>query len=204
MTRTGYQKTKRLLDVTLSSAGLAATAPLFAAVAALIKLESDGPVFFRQERVGQHGKPFKIWKFRTMVQEAPKIGASVTAGGDPRITRVGGILRATKIDELPQLINVVLGEMSLVGPRPEVPRYVGMFADDYDVIHSVRPGITDEASITYRNEEAVLAEADDAEAMYVEDVLPKKIAMYRKYVAEVSARKDLSILLRTIWKVLLS
>jgi len=191
-------------DITLSAAGLMATTPLLVTVAIAVRLDSTGPVLFRQERIGRHGQKFKIWKFRTMVQDAEKLGAKITAGGDSRVTRVGRLLRATKIDELPQLVNVLVGQMSLVGPRPEVAKYVELFKEDYAEILTVRPGITDEASITYRNEEAILAEATDPEAMYVEQIMPQKIALYRRYVNEVSLRTDLSILWRTIAVVLFS
>lgn len=136
-----------------------------------------------------------------MVSDAESVGPPITSGGDPRVTRVGGFLRASKLDELPQLFNVLAGEMSLVGPRPEVARYVELFPSEYREILSVRPGITDEASIAFRSEEAILARALDPEREYVEIVLPRKIAAYRRYVREMSLVTDLSILLRTVWKV---
>ena len=134
---------KRLFDVVAAAIGLVILSPLMALVALLIKVDSPGPVFFRQHRVGKDFRPFQIYKFRTMVQKAPLRGGLITAGVDPRVTRVGNFLRQTKIDELPQLINVLKGDMSLVGPRPEVPQYVEMFRKDYEQILSVRPGITD-------------------------------------------------------------
>jgi lipopolysaccharide/colanic/teichoic acid biosynthesis glycosyltransferase len=186
---------KRALDVALSALVLAAMSPLMAAVAALIKLDSTGPVFFRQERVGRGFKPFRIAKFRTMALGWG--GPQITAGADPRVTRVGAWLRRWKIDELPQLFNVLAGEMSLVGPRPEVPRYVEIFRADYAHILQVRPGITDLASIKYRDESAALGVAADAEAEYVSRILPDKIRMARDYVARASLSLDLAILART-------
>lgn len=147
---------KRLFDVCASALGLVFLSPFFAVVALLIKMESRGPVFFRQERVGMKFRLFRICKFRTMVQDAPLIGRAVTAGRDPRITRIGHLLRQMKIDELPQLINVFRGEMSLVGPRPEIPHYVDLFLSDFEDILSIRPGITDLASLKYRDEQKIL------------------------------------------------
>jgi lipopolysaccharide/colanic/teichoic acid biosynthesis glycosyltransferase len=188
--------------VACSVAGLAAALPVLFGIAAAVKLDSPGPVFFGHERVGRHGRRFRTWKFRTMEQGAKDKGVEITAGGDPRVTRIGRLLRATKLDELPQLLNVLAGEMSLVGPRPEVAKYVEIFQQDYDVILSVRPGITDEASIAFRQEEQVLAAAQDPQREYLEKVAPQKIALYRRYVDEMSLGKDLSIIIRTIWKVL--
>jgi lipopolysaccharide/colanic/teichoic acid biosynthesis glycosyltransferase len=152
---------------------------------------------FRQERIGRRFRPFKIYKFRTMVVDAPKQGAEITAGRDPRITRVGGFIRKWKIDEFPQLINVLKGEMSLVGPRPEVPRYVQMFREDYACVLSVRPGITDPASLKYRNESELLAGYENPEQHYVEVILPDKIAMAKEYVAHSSLRLDIGLLWKT-------
>src|SRR5207253_6817635 len=151
--------------------------PLFVVVAILIRADSPGPVFFAQERIGKGFRPFWIYKFRTMVKDAAQRGGALTASGDPRITRVGQILRNTKIDELPQLINVLRGDMSLVGPRPEVRRYVELFRHDYEEILRVRPGITDLASLKYRDESALLAVAADPEQEYITRVLPDKITL---------------------------
>ncbi len=170
-------------------------------MALAIKLDSRGPVFFRQVRMGRNFQPFRIYKFRTMVADAPSRGAQITAGADPRITRVGAVLRKTKIDELPQLINVLVGDMSLVGPRPEVPKYVEMFADDYRDILSVRPGITDPASVKYRDESEVLAAAADPEAAYVNEILPEKIALARQYIARSSFAYDLVVLFQTLLRL---
>ena len=193
--------TKRAFDILAVALGLLLLSPLFALVALLVKLTSPGPVFFRQQRIGRRFRPFFINKFRTMVQDAPKLGAQITFGDDPRITRLGHILRKTKIDELPQLINVLKGEMSLVGPRPEVPKYVEMFRDDYEEILQVRPGITDLASIEYRDEAAVLAEADNPEEEYVRRVLPEKIRLAKEYVRRASFWYDLTIIMKTLLKL---
>ena len=154
---------KRAFDIVVSFVGLVGLFPLMLLVAALIKLDSSGPVFFRQERIGRGFRPFQILKFRTMIDNAQTKGRLITLAQDPRITRVGRILRHTKIDELPQLINVLNGDMSLVGPRPEVRRYVEAFQKDYEEILQVRPGITDLASLKYRNEEAILGNSDNPE-----------------------------------------
>lgn len=197
-----YGVIKRIVDVVASSAGLAVTAPVLLGVAFLVKIDSRGPVLFGHERVGRYGRRFRTWKFRSMVQGAEHGGTQITSSGDLRITRVGRWLRSTKVDELPQLLNVLAGDMSLVGPRPEVARYVEMFAVDYEEILRVRPGITDEASIEFRDEESVLAQADDPEREYVEVVAPRKIELYKRYVREMSLVKDLSILARTALVVL--
>jgi lipopolysaccharide/colanic/teichoic acid biosynthesis glycosyltransferase len=192
---------KRLFDVCAAVFGLLLVAPLLGAAAALIKLESKGPVLFCQERIGRNFRPFRIYKFRTMVPEAPLIGRALTAGEDPRITAVGRILRKTKIDELPQLVNVLRGDMSIVGPRPEVARYVALFRSDYEEIVTIRPGITDPASLKYSDEQAVLGEAADPEREYIERILPDKIALAKSYVRQSSFLFDLSLLLKTIIKV---
>ena len=192
---------KRLLDVIASALGLLFTSPVLAVSAIAVKRDSPGRVIFRQQRVGLGGRPFDIWKFRTMRQDAP--GAAVTVGDDPRITRSGRFLRSTKFDELPQLVNVLRGEMSLVGPRPEVPHYVDLWpASAKKQILSVRPGITDPASIEFRRESEELALADDPEAYYVDVVLPRKVALYCEYVEKRSFVGDLVILARTAFSVL--
>lgn len=193
---------KRILDVLVAGSGLIVTAPLFLIAAVAVKLDSKGPIFFSQERIGRHFRPFRILKFRSMVVDAPKQGGLLTAGGDPRITRIGRILRHAKLDELPQLINVLRGDMSLVGPRPEVRRYVDLFPRDYETILSVRPGITDWASIKYRNESALLARAENPEAEYVRAILPDKMRLARQYVAQQSTWVDLRIIAHTVATVL--
>ena len=193
--RLAYFATKRVIDVAAAGAGLGLLWPVLAAAAVAVKLSSPGPVLFRQERVGRHGRPFRILKFRSM--RAGANGPAVTASGDERVTPVGRLLRRYKLDELPQLWNVLVGEMSLVGPRPEVPRYVDRFPADYERILTIRPGITDRAALEYRDEESVLAGAADPEAAYVDVVLPAKIALYHRYLDEMSLRTDLALVLRT-------
>ena len=190
---------KRLFDLLLSSLGLLVLAPLLLLIALLIKLDSPGPVMFRQERVGRYGQPFRIHKFRTMRHGPAGQGLQITVGADRRITRVGGFLRASKLDELPQLLDVWLGDMSLVGPRPEVPRYVAHYpADVRDKVLSVRPGITDIASIEYRDESVVLARAADPEHAYIHEVLPHKLALAAQYVERSSVALDLWLIWRTL------
>lgn len=194
---------KRLFDLLLSSIGLLLLAPLLLLIALLIKLDSPGPVMFRQERVGRFGKPFRIHKFRTMRHEPAGQGLQITVGADRRITRVGGFLRASKLDELPQLLDVWLGDMSLVGPRPEVPRYVAHYpAELREKVLSVRPGITDIASIEYRDESAVLARAADPEHAYVHEVLPHKLALAARYVERSSLWLDVWLIWRTVVAIL--
>jgi len=188
---------KRLFDLLLSLAGLLLLSPLMLGVAAWIKLDSPGPVFFRQERVGRFGVPFRIHKFRSMAHGGA--GALLTVGADARITRAGAFLRRSKLDELPQLIDVLLGSMSLVGPRPEVPRYVAMYPQTLrDKVLSVRPGITDVASIEYRDENDLLARAADPEREYVDVVMPAKLALAAHYVDHASLRFDMQLILRTM------
>jgi len=190
---------KRLFDWILSSLGLLVLGPALILVALAIKLDSPGPVFFRQERVGRWGHPFWIHKFRTMRHDPVGQGLQITVGQDARITRVGGFLRASKVDELPQLIDVWVGTMSLVGPRPEVPRYVAVYPSELrDKILSVRPGITDIASIEYRDESAVLARAADPEQAYIHEVLPHKLALSARYVDQASVWTDIQLILRTL------
>jgi len=188
---------KRLFDVLLSALGLLLLSPLLLAVAVWIKLDSPGPVFFRQERVGRFGVPFRIHKFRTMTHGGQ--GALLTVGADARITRAGSVLRRAKLDELPQLIDVLWGDMSLVGPRPEVPRYVAMYPQALrDKVLSVRPGITDVASLEYRDENNLLAKASDPEREYIDVVMPAKLKLAAQYVDHASLRFDLQLILRTM------
>ena len=189
---------KRTFDIAASLVGLILLAPIFAAVALLLKLSGRGPVFFVQERVGRNFRPFRIYKFRTMVVGAEGMGPGVTASGDPRVTRLGRILRKTKVDELPQLFNVLRGDMSLVGPRPELPQYVSLFQEEYAEILTVRPGITDLASITYRDESPLLAESLDPEEQYVRVILPEKLRLAMEYVARSSFLYDLKLIFMTI------
>jgi lipopolysaccharide/colanic/teichoic acid biosynthesis glycosyltransferase len=190
---------KRLFDWIASTFGLLVLSPVFLVLAVWIKLDSSGPVFFRQERVGLGGKLFRIYKFRTMVSDAERRGLQITVGSDARVTRVGHRLRKYKLDELPQLLDVWLGHMSLVGPRPEVPRYVACYPVDVrDVVLSVRPGITDRASIEFKDENEILGRAIDAHTAYVLEVLPIKLRYYQDYVANRSFWSDIAIILNTL------
>lgn len=196
-------KIKRIIDVAFSLLGLGILSPLFLLIALLIKREDNGPVFYRGVRVGRFGKPFRIYKFRTMVVNADKIGGSCTPDDDPRITRIGRFLRKYKLDELPQLINVLKGEMSLVGPRPEVPFYVNMFTEEERKILEVKPGITDLASLWDIDEGAILKGSADPEKTYMEKIRPEKIRLQLEYVENRSLLQDLKIILKTINKLLL-
>jgi lipopolysaccharide/colanic/teichoic acid biosynthesis glycosyltransferase len=186
------------LDVTASLAGLVLLSPVLAAIAAAIKLDTPGTVFYRQERVGRGGVPFRIWKFRTMVAGAASLGSALTVGDDSRITEVGRLLRRFKLDELPQLANVLTGEMSLVGPRPEVPRYVELYTEAQRRVLDLVPGITDPASIAYRDEATLLAQRPDPEAAYVQEIMPDKIRLNLEYAGRASVRSDLGLIWRTI------
>lgn len=190
---------KRGLDLTVAAAGLLLLAPLLAVVALWIRLDSPGPVFFRQERVGRAGRPFRIHKFRTMVAEATARGPGITVGDDPRITRAGRWLRRAKIDELPQLIDVLAGHMSLVGPRPELPHYVALYpAALREQLLAVRPGITDPASLQYADEARLLATAGDPEREYREVLLPAKLQLSAEYARRATLATDLGVLARTL------
>ena len=199
MTTPAPDLAKRAMDVALSLLALPLAVPLMALIALAVKLDSPGPVWFRQERVGRAGRLFRIHKFRTMRHDPAGSGLQITVGADRRITRVGQFLRGSKLDELPQLIDVWQGTMSLVGPRPEVPRYVAHYpAALRDKVLSVRPGITDIASIEYRDESAVLARAADPERAYIDEVLPHKLALAASYVDQASVWLDIRLILRTI------
>ena len=188
---------KRLFDLVVATLALAVLSPLLLAVALRIKLDSPGPVFFRQVRVGRHGVPFRIHKFRTMAHGAP--GLEITVGADPRITRAGAWLRRTRIDELPQFIDVLQGTMSLVGPRPEVPRYVAHYPPGLrERALAVRPGITDPASLAFIDEGALLAQAADPEAEYVRVILPRKLRLAADYAERAGLHTDLTVLWRTL------
>jgi lipopolysaccharide/colanic/teichoic acid biosynthesis glycosyltransferase len=193
---------KRAIDIIGAGFGLVILAPVFLAVALLVKLSSPGPVFFRQKRIGQAFRPFLIYKFRTMQANAPTRGPEITVGDDPRITRIGRFLRRTKIDELPQLINVVKGDMSLVGPRPEVPKYVELFRSEYADIVKVRPGMTDLASLKYRDEQTVLAASGNPEERYASEILPDKIMLGKEYIERASLFFDLGLIVKTIGRLL--
>lgn len=193
---------KRLFDIVASGLGLIFLSPLFLIVAIWIKLDSPGPVFFRQVRVGRFNKDFRIFKFRTMRVGSDK-GSQITIGGrDPRVTRAGYWLRKFKIDELPQLINVFIGDMSLVGPRPEVRRYVDLYTPEQMHVLDVRPGITDAASIKFRNESEFLKQVDDPEKHYIEVIMPMKLDLYLQYVNCHSFKGDIRLILETLWTVI--
>lgn len=192
--------TKRLFDLVFATLGLLLLWPLLLAIALWIKLDSPGPVFFRQERVGRFGTPFRIHKFRSMVADAAARGAAITIGADARITRAGQVLRHHKLDELPQLIDVARGAMSFVGPRPEVARYVAMYPNDLrDKVLSVRPGITDPASLAFRDESTVLARAADPEREYIEVLMPAKLRAAADYVEHATLIGDIRLIARTLW-----
>lgn len=193
--------TKRAFDILVSVAGLIVLLPLLLLVATAIKLDSSGPVFFRQWRVGRRFRRFGIYKFRTMIDDAFDRGLPITVGQDSRITRVGKILRKTKIDELPQLLNVLKGDMSLVGPRPEVPRYVELFRPDYEHILKVRPGLTDLASLKYSDEASILGQSANPERDYVARLLPDKIRLAKEYIQRSSLLFDVKLIVETIIKL---
>ena len=189
---------KRLFDLVMASLGLVLISPLCAVLAVLVKLSSRGPAIYWQERVGRAGRIFRIAKFRTMYEDADKRGLAITSAGDRRITPLGRVLRRFKLDELPQLWNVLNGDMSLVGPRPEVPRYVLSYSSAQKQVLSVRPGITDLASILYRNEEKVLGSQGDPETYYEEALLPHKLKINLQYLGRISFLYDVSLVLRTL------
>ena len=194
---------KRLFDIAFALLALLLLGPLLLAVALWVRLDSPGPVFFRQQRVGRSGQLFDIYKFRTMQTGAEAMGPQITVGEDARITRAGVWLRRAKVDELPQFLNVLRGDMSVVGPRPQVPRYVAQYpADVRETVLSVRPGITDLASIEFRDESALLARSSDPERTYVEQILPAKLRHAQEYVRTRSLWLDLRIIARTVLAVL--
>jgi AATGal transferase len=194
---------KHIFDFILATISITLLSPVFLAIALWIKLDSPGPVFFRQTRVGLHGNYFRIFKFRTMISDAESNGLKLTTSDDSRITKSGKLLRKFKLDELPQLLNIIMGEMSFIGPRPEVSEYVAYYTTGQkDVIFSVRPGITDEASIKFRNENELLAASADPQMEYIENILPVKLALYLKYVNERSFLGDLKIIYSTIINLL--
>ncbi len=191
---------KRCLDVAASLAGLALLLPVFAAVALAIKIDRPGPVFFRQIRVGRGGRHFRIVKFRSMVADASELGGALTTSGDERITRVGVFLRQTKLDELPQLFNVLGGSMSLVGPRPEVPQCMQFYTPEQrTLIQSMRPGMTDYAAIIYRDESALLLGGTDPLESYRREIMPRKFVYYEKYFHDIGVLTDIKIVVATVW-----
>jgi lipopolysaccharide/colanic/teichoic acid biosynthesis glycosyltransferase len=190
--------TKRAFDLLFAAGGLLFLSPVFGLLAVAVKLSDGGPAFYRQQRVGQNGRLFVILKFRSMVLNTEKIGLSVTKDGDPRITRVGRFLRKSKLDELPQLWNVLRGEMSFVGPRPEVPRYVARYTAEQRQVLALKPGITDLATLAFRNEEELLRNAADTEKFYLEYCVPRKIELNLAYARQANVWKDIKIIVRTL------
>ncbi|TND08099.1 MAG: wcfS [Bacteroidetes bacterium] len=192
---------KRLFDIVCAFIGLVILLPFFLLFALLIVLDSRGGVFYRQKRVGRYGKDFGLWKFRSMRPDSDKKGLLTVGGRDNRITRMGYFLRKYKIDELPQLLNVLVGDMSLVGPRPEVRKYVELYNEEQKKVLLARPGITDYASIEYVNENEILGKADDPEKVYIEEIMPAKLKLNLKYIGEMGLGTDLKIIFKTIFKV---
>ena len=193
---------KRLFDIFSSLLGLVILFPFLIAISVLIFVNSRGGVFYRQIRVGKNGKDFKLWKFRTMQPDSDKNGLLTVGGRDARITSLGYYLRKYKLDELPQLMNVFVGEMSVVGPRPEVRKYVDLYTSEQLQVLDVQPGITDYASIEYANENDLLAESSDPENKYIQQVMPAKLKLNMKYIAEKSLGTDLKIIFRTLGKII--
>lgn len=195
-------KVIRFFDFVLSLVGLVILAPIFIVLAAWIKIDSVGPVFYKQIRVGQNGKDFGLFKFRSMVVDADKKGLITVGGRDPRITRSGYFIRKYKLDELPQLINVLVGDMSLVGPRPEVRKYVELYDDDQNKVLSVKPGITDYASIEYMDENEILGKSTDPEKTYIKEIMPEKIKYNMKYIKNRSLIEYFKIIFLTVLKII--
>jgi lipopolysaccharide/colanic/teichoic acid biosynthesis glycosyltransferase len=192
---------KRSFDLATSICGLVILTPLMLVIAILVKAEDGGSVFFRQERIGRNGRPFRMWKFRTMVPAAGTMGLPLTLAGDPRVTRIGSWLREHKLDELPQLLNVIRGEMTLVGPRPEVPKYVDMYTVEERKVLALDPGITDPASILFADESELLGEHSDPERFYIERIVPEKIRINLDYADRATPLSDLAIILETLGHV---
>ena len=191
----------RFFDFILSLVGLVVLAPIFIVLAIWIKIDSKGPVFYKQVRVGQNGINFGLFKFRSMVVDADKKGLITVGGRDPRITRSGYFIRKYKLDELPQLINVLLGDMSLVGPRPEVRKYVELYTDEQQKVLSVKPGITDYASIEYMDENEILGKSNDPEKTYIEEIMPEKIKYNMKYIQNKNVSEYFKIIFLTLLKI---
>jgi lipopolysaccharide/colanic/teichoic acid biosynthesis glycosyltransferase len=193
---------KRAFDLFFSIIGLIILSPVFLFISICILSDSRGGVFFKQKRVGKNGKDFTVYKFRTMVKDAEKIGLLTVGGRDERITRFGYFIRKHKLDELPQLINVLLGNMSFVGPRPEVRKFVDMYNEEQKKVLTVKPGITDYASIIYINESEILSRHENPEEAYIHEVMPAKLKLNLKYISERSFTKDLGVIFKTIGRIL--
>lgn len=196
-----YQLLKRILDIIFVLWLLSWIWPFLLIIAIWVKSDSDGPIFYLQERVGKDGKVFKLMKFRTMAVGSDKSGLLTVGNADCRITESGKFLRKYKLDEMAQLFNILLGEMSIVGPRPEVQKYVNLYTEEQRKVLSVLPGLTDYASIEYIDEDALLGAAEDPEKLYVEEIMPKKLALNLKYIKEQSLGTDLSIIIKTVEKI---
>lgn len=193
---------KRGFDFIVSLIGCIVLMPIYILIAILIKIDSRGPIFFKQKRVGQYGKIFKILKYRTMVVDAENIGKQITVGDDKRITKIGKFLRKYKLDELPQLFNVLKGDMSLVGPRPEVPKYVELYNYEEKKVLNLKPGITDFASIEYRDENEILGKVDNPEEYYINVIMKHKLELNLKYINNNNIFIDINIILKTLMKCL--
>lgn len=191
---------KRMFDFLVSLLGIIILSPIFIIVSIAIKLDSKGSILFLQKRVGRYGKEFNIYKFRTMVTNAEKLGKQITVGNDSRITKVGAFLRKTKIDELPQLFNVLKGDMSLVGPRPEVPKYVALYDEEQRNVLNVRPGITDMASLRYKDENDILGEVDNPEEYYINVIMKDKLSLNLEYIQKSNVFFDIYLIVKTIIK----
>lgn len=193
---------KRFFDMFVSLIAIIVLSPFFILIALLIKIGSTGPVLFKQTRIGRNELPFEIYKFRTMVVDAEKLGTQITIGKDPRITKIGHFLRKTKLDELPQLFNVLKGEMSFVGPRPEVPKYTKLYSEQQRLVFTVRPGITDYASIKYRDENELLGNVKNPEKVYIEEIMPDKLHLNIEYIQRRSLLEDIKIIFLTVMKIM--
>jgi len=194
---------KRLFDITFSFVGLVILSPALILISILIKLDSRGPLLFKQTRVGLESKLFEIYKFRTMLHSRENLGLFLTVGNDARVTKVGRVLRKYKLDEFPQLLNVFRGDMSFVGPRPQVPKYVALFGDIQELVLSIRPGMTDYASIAYKEESEILAQYEDPELAYINIILPEKLKLNLRYIEEISIITDIKLIFMTIYILLI-
>jgi len=194
---------KRIFDVFVSFMSIVVLSPILIIVAIIIKLNSKGPILYKQLRIGLNGKPFYIYKFRTMEMNADKNGPLITSASDLRITRVGRFLRKTKLDEMSQLFNVLKGEMGIVGPRPEVPKYVKLYTDEQERVLTIKPGMTDPATVYFRNEEKLLANADDKESFYINEIMPTKLKLYLQYVDNMSVIYDIKLIFLEFFAIIL-
>ena len=202
MLTTGGKITKRLFDIVACIAAAAVLCPFWLCIGLLVACGSKGSALYRQTRVGRDGKEFKLLKFRTMRQDADKVGGLITVGEDSRVTRIGRFLRKYKIDELPQFLNIIKGDMSIVGPRPEVPKYVALYDERQRKVLSVRPGLTDYASIEYIAENELLAKSSDPDRTYIEEIMPAKLELNLKYIENQSVTEDLRLIFKTLFSIL--